>query len=80
MTLSEYFEHKVGLTVAELRIAIGAKSDAQVRQWQHGYADRRPSPANCMAIEQATSGVVRRQDLRNDWQAIWPELAEKQEA
>lgn len=34
--------------------------------------------ARCVAIERATSGAVTRQDLRpNDWESIWPELAEK---
>lgn len=36
------------------------------------------SPARCVAIEQATSGAVTRKDLRpDDWQQIWPELAEE---
>lgn len=31
----------------------------------------------CVAIERATEGAVTRRDLRpDDWQAIWPELAE----
>ncbi|WP_369818686.1 transcriptional regulator [Acidovorax sp. Leaf160] len=52
------------------------KSDAQIRQWQHQYAERHPSPLNCVAIEQATGGQVTRQDLRpHDWASIWPELA-----
>ncbi len=75
MNLSEYFQSRSGLSVAELKAAIGVKNESQVRQWQHGYADRLPSPANCVAIEKATKGVVTRQDLRpDDWQAIWPEL------
>lgn len=28
----------------------------------------------CLAIERATKGAVTRRDLRDDWQAIWPEL------
>lgn len=32
----------------------------------------------CYRIEEATGGAVTRRDLRpNDWQAIWPELADK---
>lgn len=32
----------------------------------------------CVAIEQATGGQVTRRDLRpDDWQAIWPELADE---
>lgn len=32
---------------------------------------------HCAAIETATAGAVTRRDLRpNDWQDIWPELAQ----
>lgn len=76
MTLNEYLGAGGSLTVSQLRERIGALSDAQIRQWQHGYGDRKPSPANCVAIERATEGVVTRQDLRpDDWRDIWPELA-----
>lgn len=80
MTLDEYLKSPGGLTVAELRAAIGAKSDAQIRQWQHGYADRLPGPAYCVAIERETRGHVTRQDLRpDDWHLIWPELAQAEQ-
>lgn len=75
MTLNEYLSTDGALTVSQLRERIGALNDAQIRQWQHGYGARKPSPANCVAIEQATNGAVTRRDLRpDDWQAIWPEL------
>ena len=75
MDLNEYFRTDRAKTVTELRLAIGAKSDAQIRQWQHGYADRLPSPENCVAIEMATDRRVMRWDLRpEDWARIWPEL------
>ena len=75
MTLNDYLRTTGSLTVSQLRIAIEAKSDAQIRQWQHGYEDRVPSPENCTAIEQATAGKVMRWDLRpEDWPRIWPEL------
>jgi DNA-binding transcriptional regulator YdaS (Cro superfamily) len=75
MNLHEYLSSEGALTVAHLRERIGAKSDAQVRQWQHGYADRKPSPEYCVAIERATGGKVRRWDLRpEDWPRVWPEL------
>lgn len=74
MTLNDYLKSGA-MSVAELRAAIGAKADAQIRQWQHGYADRAPSPENCVAIEQATAGAVSRRELRpDDWHRIWPEL------
>lgn len=77
MGLDDYLKSGAGLTVAQLRQAIGAKSDAQIRQWQHGYADRLPNPVYCVAVERVTEGAVTRRDLRpNDWHLIWPELAE----
>lgn len=75
MDLATYFQTPGSLSVGELRQRINVRSDAQVRQWQHGYADRTPSPENCVAIEVATDRAVRRWDLRpNDWHRIWPEL------
>lgn len=76
MTLHEYLARPGSLTVAQLAQAIGVKSEVQVRQWQHGYSNRRPGPAYCMAIEVATHGAVTRSDLRTDAHLIWPELAE----
>jgi DNA-binding transcriptional regulator YdaS (Cro superfamily) len=81
MTLNEYLQLDGALSVCELRrrmadLGSPIKSDAQIRQWQHRYADRIPSPVNCVAIEQATGGQVTRKDLRpHDWASIWPELA-----
>ena len=75
MDLHEYLASDGALTVAQLRERIGVKSDAQVRQWQHGYAGRLPGAEYCVAIEKATEGRVRRWDLRpKDWHRIWPEL------
>lgn len=81
MKLNEYLSRPGSLTVAQLAERIGAKSDAQVRQWQHGYAERQPSPANCLAIERATGGAVSRQDLRPyDYWLIWPDLPQPKRA
>ena len=75
MTRNDFLKLPDVMSVSELRVAIGAKSDMQIRQWQHGYADRVPSPENCVSIEQATKGAVTRRDLRpEDWHRIWPEL------
>lgn len=75
MNLSEYLSSPGALSVAELRKGIGAPNDAQIRQWQHGYENRKPGPLYCVAIERATNGVVTRQSLRpDDWHLIWPEL------
>lgn len=75
MKLHEYLKKPDSLTVAQLAERIGAKSDAQVRQWQHEYAGRRPDSIYATAIERATSGAVTRQDLRpDDYWLIWPDL------
>lgn len=34
-----------------------------------------PSPQLCVLIERHSGGAVTRQDLRDDWLCIWPELA-----
>lgn len=74
MNLKDYLQSPGALSVADLRAAIGAKHDAQIRQWAHSYAGRKPSPANCVAIERATGGKVTRQELRpDDWHEIWGE-------
>ncbi|OZI64919.1 hypothetical protein CAL20_02795 [Bordetella genomosp. 4] len=58
-------------------IALGypVKSDAQIRQWRTRHEGRVPSPENCVGLELATCGAIRRQDLRQDWMRVWPELA-----
>ena len=79
--------HKAALyRAAEM---LGAQAGVSKRL---GYEDRRNvspwfttdrflPPEHCVSIEQATGGAVTRRDLRpNDWQAIWPELADKQAA
>lgn len=72
--LNDYLKSPGAMSIAELRRAVGVGQDAQIRQWQHGYSGRLPSPANCAAIERATKGAVMRWDLRPDWADIWPEL------
>lgn len=75
MKLHDYLQSDGALTVAQLSKALGLNTQDQVRQWQHGYANRRPGAAHSVAIEQATGGAVRRWDLRpTDWHRIWPEL------
>lgn len=75
MTLNEYLNTAGSLTVSGLAERIGIKNPAQVRQWQHGYSGRIPSPENCLSIEKATKGKVTRQELRpNDFWLIWPDL------
>jgi len=61
----------VGGTAALARIL--GRSASEISQWISG---NRPIPLIAApAIEKATNGAVRRQDLRpNDWWKIWPEL------
>lgn len=81
MNLDQYLSSDGAPSVAQLRermqsLGYTVKSDAQIRQWRHGYAGRRPDPENCVGLELASGGVVTRRDLRpDDWQLIWPELA-----
>lgn len=59
--------------VGKLASAIGVVQSA-VSNWRvRGSIP----PEHCAAVEKATSGAVTRQNLRpNDWQKIWPELAQ----
>jgi len=42
------------------------------------YGQRMPGEKLCVAIERETNGAVTRKDLRpDDWQEIWPELAQQ---
>ena len=78
MNLAEYLSSPDALSVRALADAIGLtgdERDQQVRQWERGYAGRKPGPAMCVRIEAATKKKVRRWDLRpEDWHLIWPEL------
>lgn len=38
------------------------------------HAGQLLNPKTCVAIEQSTAGAVTRQELRPDWQEIWPEI------
>jgi DNA-binding transcriptional regulator YdaS (Cro superfamily) len=76
MTLNDYLSKN---PISDFAKAIGIKNLDQIRQWQHGYAKRKPSPANCIAIERATSGAVTRKELRpKDYWLIWPDLPRTQ--
>lgn len=71
MNLTEYVKQGRGRQTA-IAIAIGAQPQL-VWQWSRGG---RPVPvARCAAIEAATSGEVKRWELRpDDWHKYWPEL------
>jgi len=69
MNLQQYTELHTQAALAKLI----DESPSFVNQWVQGD---RPVPAKtCVRIEQATNGLVTRQELRpKDWQEHWPEL------
>lgn len=74
MDLNQFFTETGAPSMVEFAKVCDC-SESQLRQWRHGYAGRRPDPANCVVIETASGGKVRRWDLRPlDWHLIWPEL------
>lgn len=59
--------------VGKLAQAIGVVQSA-VSNWR---ARGSIPPEHCASVEQATGGAVTRRDLRpDDWEKIWPELAQ----
>ncbi len=71
MNLKDYTEKHTQVALAK---AIDA-APSFVNQWVN---EARPIPPKfCVAIEKATKGEVTRQELRTDWQEIWPELARR---
>jgi len=85
MDLNSYLSSPGAPTVAQLRVRMvelgfDVKSDAQLRQWRIRYKGRVPTPEYCVGLELASDRAILRQDLREDWQRIWPELAEETRA
>ncbi|WP_434715481.1 transcriptional regulator [Paraburkholderia sp. A3RO-2L] len=80
MDLDQYLSSPGAMTLSQLRkrmceLGFEVKSNAQIRQWRHGYSDRRPDTKYSVGLELATSGLVTRQELRpDDWWLMWPEL------
>jgi len=73
MKLRQWTKEKAGRPIF-LAVEIGA-SPVLISQWATG---KRAVPIErCVPIERATQGEVSRIDLRpDDWQEIWPELAQ----
>lgn len=59
------------------RLGVSKVYLAQLAARQDG---REPSPELCVRIERETDRQVTRRDLRDDWQAIWPELVDRKAA
>jgi len=77
MNLGDYLKH-AGIGQAKFAATLGV-SQSMVWQWINGH--RPVHVRHGPAIERATGGAVRRQDLRpDDWHLIWPELAEREAA
>lgn len=80
MNLDQYLSQPNAPTVSQLRERMRqhgyyVKSDAQIRQWRHGYNGRKPDPENSVGIEKATYGAVPRSVFYpDDWHLIWPEI------
>ena len=75
MHLRSFLDRERG-TAAKLAQELGV-SPVMLSQW--AALSKRPTPQNCVAIEQATSGAVSRRDLRpDDWGDIWPELIDNE--
>lgn len=73
MNLTTYLEESGKANT--LAKAIGV-SPVMISLWKTGA--RAIPIERCSDIERATNGAVSRRDLRpDDWERIWPELAEK---
>lgn len=70
MKLDEYIRAERGNAAA--LAAFMQVHKTQITNWAMGRAPI--APHRCVAIEQFTEGAVTRQELRDDWQLIWPEL------
>jgi transposase-like protein len=80
MTLDEYLREPGTPTATALAGLLGCNPD-QLRQWRHGYGDRRPPPHVCVELERLTGGAVTCNELRPDlpWSRTsdkkWPNKA-----
>ncbi|MGV2862123.1 transcriptional regulator [uncultured Achromobacter sp.] len=85
MTLVQ-FKHRPALelacSLAGSKAALARLIDAlpqQIGNWL--TRDKEIDPVYCARIESVLEGQVTRQQLRpDDWQAVWPELAEEARA
>lgn len=73
MNLLQYVKTQATQRELATKLAI---TPVLINQWANG---KRPiPPERCVEIERATGGHVTRRDLRpDDWQRIWPELADQ---
>lgn len=74
MQLRDYLASPGAKTAEQIRFDIGAPNVAQIHQWAARWKGRQPSAAYARKLETSTGGAVTRQELRDDWRDIWPEL------
>jgi DNA-binding transcriptional regulator YdaS (Cro superfamily) len=77
MELDTYLSSRGAPSAADFARLLGT-APSVVSQWR---TRTRPVPIkSCVVIERVTAGKVSRRDLRaDDWQDIWPELAQQKE-
>ncbi len=76
MNLLEYLSD-AGISQAHFGELLGV-TQGMVNHWCNNLV---PSPERCVAIEKATNGKVTRKNMRpDDWESIWPELANRKAA
>lgn len=73
MNLRSYLDGLPRGGAANFAARIGV-SNVYLSQLAAKQDGRQPSPELCVKIERATDGRVTRRELRDDWEAIWPEL------
>lgn len=74
MDLHTYLSSPGAPSATELANDLSLNPDL-VRQWRHGYAQRRPDPKNSAALERVTNGIVTVEDLRPD--LAWIRIPDK---
>jgi DNA-binding transcriptional regulator YdaS (Cro superfamily) len=77
MDLHAYLSAAGAPSTVDLAARLEVNPD-QLRQWRHGYANRKPSAEACVELERHTDGAVTCEELRPDlsWSRIpdkaWP--------
>lgn len=74
MNLPDYLK---SLPDEAARRAFGEQCDSSIGYMRNVIGDpsKKFGAALCVLIERNSFGVVTRQELRDDWPAIWPELS-----
>jgi DNA-binding transcriptional regulator YdaS (Cro superfamily) len=65
MNLDQYLSRSGAPSMAAFAQSLG-KNEAQMRQYRHGYNDRRSPPELCVLMERETGGAIRCEDERPD--------------